>query len=766
MNTFGANGAPELGSEINGYVLESVLGRGGMGTVYLARGPKGGVCAVKVLSRRLVGDDPSFATRFKREVQYAEALDHPHVLELYEAGETPDGTLFFAMQYVDGPDLGVLLRRDGALSLPQALAILGPIGDALDCAHANGLVHRDVKPGNIIVANDTGGPYAYLTDFGLSKNAAMDSFALTRMGQMIGTLSYTAPEEILATEPRGHLVDIYSLGCVMYEALTGAPPFVRDRDINVLYAHVGDIRPRATDARSDLPAGIDDVIARAMAISAQDRYPTCAEFIAAAEALLPRGGAWNTFAGAVATPAQAEAATALPEPAEDPVAEPAAPSATEPPAELDAEPDPDPDPAAEADAEQASEPTPEPAAENESAPPGALRLVVRDGLGRGRVLLVEDEIVIGRMTTLDGALAPDHSISRRHARIRHVGDGAFDVEDEHSRNGTFLNGERLEEARGLQTGDQLKIGATVFEVTVPEATVPDEAVPEDAVPEDAVPEEAVPESGVPDQTAPEEVGLREVAPEASEPDAYEEFTAPPPEEIAPAEVASEAVASAEFAPAEIASEAAEADAYEEFTAPPRDEIAAVEVASEGAVSEVGGPEACEEFTAPPPDEIAPVEVASEEFAPAEVAPAAYEAFAAPPLDETASEEGASDEVTPAEAAPAPEPDAYEEFTTPPPDEIAPAEVASEEFTPAEIAPEATEPDAYEEFTGLAPGDPAAAVEAVAPAAEIVVETGSPGTRLALRLELDPEAGELIISIEGGATIRIVRGRDGWHAESP
>ena len=159
-----------------------------------------------------------------------------------------------------------------------------------------------MKPGNIIVADDPDGPYAYLTDFGLSKNPAMDSFALTRMGQMIGTLSYTAPEEILATEPRGHLVDIYSLGCVMYEALTGAPPFVRDRDINVLYAHVGDSRPRATDARSDLPAGIDDVIARAMAISAHERYPTCAEFIAAAEALLPREGDWSTFAGAVRLP--------------------------------------------------------------------------------------------------------------------------------------------------------------------------------------------------------------------------------------------------------------------------------------------------------------------------------------------------------------------------------------------------------------------------------------------------------------------------------
>ncbi len=177
-----ARGAPELGSEIAGYRLESVLGEGGMGTVYLAHGPEGGLCAVKVLSRRLAGADPSFATRFKREVQYADALDHPHVLELYEAGETPDGTLFFAMQYVDGPDLGVLLSRDGPLSLDQALAILGPIGDALDSAHANGLVHRDVKPGNVIVAEDAGGPHAYLTDFGLSKNPETDSIALTQHG--------------------------------------------------------------------------------------------------------------------------------------------------------------------------------------------------------------------------------------------------------------------------------------------------------------------------------------------------------------------------------------------------------------------------------------------------------------------------------------------------------------------------------------------------------------------------------------------------------
>jgi Protein kinase domain/FHA domain len=511
MTPPGARGAPELGSEIAGYRLESVLGEGGMGTVYLARNPEGGLCAVKVLSRRLVGDDPSFATRFKREVQYAEALDHPHVLELYEAGETPEGTLFFAMQYVDGPDLGVLLRRDGALSLPQALGILGPIGDALDCAHASGLVHRDVKPGNVIIADDPGGPHPYLTDFGLSKNPGTDSFALTRMGQLIGTLAYTAPEEILATEPRGELVDIYSLGCVMYEALTGAPPFVRERDIDVLYAHVGDPRPKASEARSDLPAGIDDVIAKAMAISAQERYPTCAEFIAAAQALVP-GGAPPP----VATP---------------PVAEPVAAPAPE---ETAAEP-------AEQPVPEAAEPEPEPAPADDDVPPGALRLRVRDGLGRGRSLIVEDELVVGRLTTLDGALAPDHSISRRHARITRTDDGVFAVEDEHSRNGTFVNGERLAGPHVLRTGDELKIGSTVFETTAPEAAAP--------------------------------------------------TAAPPPEEPAP----------------------------------------------------------------PPP--------------------------------------------------PAP-----------------------------------------------------------TPVAEVVLDSGAPGTRLALRLELDPEAGELIIAIENGATVRIVRGSDGWHPE--
>ena len=271
------SGALEPDSDFAGYRIQSVLGEGGMGIVYLAERPQGTLCALKVLSQ--ARSDPSFATRFKREAEYAESLDHPAILELYDVGEAPDGTLFFAMQYVPGADLRLLLARDGPMSLAEALSILEPIADALDCAHAQGLIHRDVKPGNVIVAEDRGpGPYVYLTDFGLSKNPSEDSVA--------GTIAYTAPEEILA-EPRNHLVDVYSLGCVLYEMLVGVPPFVRDRDLDVMYAHIGDPRPNATDRQPNLPAGIDAVIAKAMAISPADRFASCEELTDAAGALLP-----------------------------------------------------------------------------------------------------------------------------------------------------------------------------------------------------------------------------------------------------------------------------------------------------------------------------------------------------------------------------------------------------------------------------------------------------------------------------------------------
>jgi hypothetical protein len=292
------------------------------------------------------------------------------------------------------------------------------------------LIHRDVKPGNIIVARTCGGPYVYLTDFGLSKNPSEDSVALTRQGQFIGTAAYTAPEEILA-QPRDHLLDVYSLGCVLYEALVGVPPFLRDRDLDVLYAHIGDPRPNVTDHRADLPPEIDAVIAKAMAISPADRFSSCAEFIAAACALLPEG----------AVPAAEEAAATGTAPVESP-------------------------------APAASASVIAPATDLAAARSEALRLVVRAGFGLGRDLIVDDELAVGRLTTLGGALASDLGISRRHARVLRAADGGFVVEDVDSSNGTFVNGERIVGPHPLRPGDELGIGSTVFVVTTSEPAAP------------------------------------------------------------------------------------------------------------------------------------------------------------------------------------------------------------------------------------------------------------------------------------------------------
>jgi serine/threonine protein kinase len=421
---------PGQHGEIAGYRLRSVLGEGGMGVVYLAERPQGGLCALKVLSGKL-GVDPSSAARFRREAAYAETLEHPHILELYDAGETPAGGLFFAMQYVPGADLGVLLARAGVLDVAAAVSIVGQVGEALDCAHATGLIHRDVKPGNILIAQDhAAGPYAFLTDFGLSKNPSEDSIELTKQGQFVGTTAYTAPEEILA-QPRDHRVDIYSLGCVLYQALTGEPPFVRERDLDVMYAHIGDPRPHASERRPDLPPGIDAIIATAMAISPTDRYPSCAAFIAAVRGVMPQEAA--SPAGAPCpTPAPTSDPTAPTVNGSSPGAAPSTPSAGDRGA------------------------TP--------APREVLRLIVRGGAAAGRELIVDDELALGRLITLDGAIASDLEISRRHARIRHVARDGFVVQDEYSANGTFVNGERIERMHPLAPGDELRIGSTVFVV--------------------------------------------------------------------------------------------------------------------------------------------------------------------------------------------------------------------------------------------------------------------------------------------------------------
>jgi YVTN family beta-propeller protein len=229
----------------------------------------------------------AFRERFLRESELAAAIDHPNVLPVYDAGET-DGVLWIAMRHVDGIDLAGLLERDGPLAPEQALALCGQVAGALDAAHTRGLVHRDVKPGNILLAVEEGAvAHAYLADFGLTKRIG-GARGLTGSGQVLGTIDYVAPEQVEGGQIDGR-ADQYSLGCVLFECLTGTVPFRRDSELAVLWAHVHDPPPEISDHRPDLPAALDDVIGRALAKTPGDRYPSCGALVATAQAAL--GGA-------------------------------------------------------------------------------------------------------------------------------------------------------------------------------------------------------------------------------------------------------------------------------------------------------------------------------------------------------------------------------------------------------------------------------------------------------------------------------------------
>jgi serine/threonine-protein kinase len=258
---------PRIGTRLLGYRIESLLGRGGMSLVYrafdemLERN-----VALKFIAPELAGDD-EFRDRFLRESRLAAAIEHPNIVPVYDAGEA-DGQLYIAMRYVEGTDLKRLLRDEDALPTGRALAIVAQAAAALDAAHARKLVHRDVKPSNILIAD---GDQVYLADFGLTKKSS-DRTALSRTGRFLGTIDYVAPEQIegKAVDARA---DVYALGCVLHECLTGEVPFARDSDLAVLWAHVNDPPPKASERRPELPAGIDAVVARALAKEPEERTP-------------------------------------------------------------------------------------------------------------------------------------------------------------------------------------------------------------------------------------------------------------------------------------------------------------------------------------------------------------------------------------------------------------------------------------------------------------------------------------------------------------
>ncbi|MFD7935147.1 serine/threonine-protein kinase [Streptomyces sp. NPDC059755] len=269
-----------VGRRIAGYRIEGEIGRGGMAVVYRAHDLRlDRTVALKLLAPELARNDV-FRKRFTHESRVAAAIDHPHIVPVFEADET-DGVLYIAMRYVEGSDLRHLLDREGPLPPATAVRIAAQVASALDAAHEHGLVHRDVKPGNVLVARGTDSDHpehVYLTDFGLTKKS-LSLTGFTSVGQFVGTLDYVAPEQI-SGQPVDGRCDVYGLACVVYECLAGRPPFLRDDDVALLWAHQNADPPPLRQARPDLPPYLDAVFARALAKSPEARHPTCGAFVA------------------------------------------------------------------------------------------------------------------------------------------------------------------------------------------------------------------------------------------------------------------------------------------------------------------------------------------------------------------------------------------------------------------------------------------------------------------------------------------------------
>jgi hypothetical protein len=266
-----------------GYVIEGVAGRGGMGIVYRARESfPDRTVALKVISPQLAGD-AEFRARFVRESNLAATIEHPNVLPIFRAGEE-DGLLYLAMRYVEGTDLAALIADRGRVDPRHAVEIIVAICDALDAAHARGLVHRDEKPANVLIARQGAKEHVYLTDFGIAKSTDATG-GPTMTGSFMGTLDYAAPEQIRS----GHVdarTDVYATGCMLFHALAGQVPFPGDNPVARIYAHLSTAPPSLEHTSTSLPAGLDAVIAKAMAKDPNDRYLSAGDLGRAAKTAL------------------------------------------------------------------------------------------------------------------------------------------------------------------------------------------------------------------------------------------------------------------------------------------------------------------------------------------------------------------------------------------------------------------------------------------------------------------------------------------------
>jgi serine/threonine protein kinase len=313
-----AHGWTELsdGDEFAGYRIERRLGRGGMGILYLAVEP--GLdrhVALKLIAPEAAADEV-FAQRFAEESRIAASIEHPNVVPIYAAGEE-GGVPFIAMRYVAGSDLSRRIAREGRLTPERAVALIAQVGAGLDAIHAAGLVHRDVKPANVLLSGGEGADHAYITDFGVARNVATQS-GLTQTGRFVGTLDYVAPEQISggAVDAR---VDVYALGCLLFKLLTGEVPYPREGEAARLYAHLNDPPPAPSLYAPEVSMALDDVVVRAMSKQPDDRHPSAGDLGRAAVAALS-GAPVTVPEHTVATGAAATAETGRlrPEPSQPP----------------------------------------------------------------------------------------------------------------------------------------------------------------------------------------------------------------------------------------------------------------------------------------------------------------------------------------------------------------------------------------------------------------------------------------------------------------
>ena len=283
---------PELaaGTVFAGYQIDGVAGEGGMGRVYRATE----IALARPVALKLIADDfagdRKFRERFQRESMLAASIDHPNVIPIYEAGEV-DGELYIAMRFVDGTDLLAAVVREGPFEPERAVEIITQVASALDAAHRRGLVHRDVKPGNVLLTGED--EHAYLTDFGLVKTLTGEAPGMTTAGHFVGTLDYSSPEAIQGGDADARS-DVYSLGCVLFYVLTRVSPFLRDSNVGTMFAHVNEPPPSLLEARPDLPPALGAVIERSLAKDPDERQQTAGEFAREAQEALAarrqRGG--------------------------------------------------------------------------------------------------------------------------------------------------------------------------------------------------------------------------------------------------------------------------------------------------------------------------------------------------------------------------------------------------------------------------------------------------------------------------------------------